>query len=577
MRYVELLAPARNADIGIAAIDCGADAVYIAGPEFGARKDAGNPISEIARLCKYASKFRVRVFVTFNILLKDEELERVHQQMLDCQDVGVDAFIIRDPRLCLYKDIHIPFHASTQCFIKDIERAQLFEKAGCSRIVLERQLALSEVRRICASVNCEVECFVHGALCVCYSGVCAMSERLTGRSADRGECIQACRNLYDLVDETGKILGKDKAYLSLKDLNLSDNLESLLDAGVTSFKMEGRLKNIAYVSNVVREYSQRLDEIISGRPLDYARSSVGHVEGGFTPSLSKTFNRSYTSLFFDTTHSWANFTAPKSMGEYVGEVKSIKRSEVLGGMDITIKDAVRDLHNGDGFAFVRGSEIIGFRGDVCKGSNIRSHYVNGLNPGTKLYRNYSAAFEAQLNENKCHRFIPVAVSYKSSVSSKGLLDVAFCALSEDGREVEVNVGDCEKALNQEREEGVYKTQIGKHSSDYAFELAFVQGELAHLSASTLNGVRRQLAELLDRKKCLGAKMLNVSSRNPIKYEIGRRSGELMRSKYCLRAELGCCLKNNKSDKRRLFLVNNGRKFPLQFDCAVCEMAVLDDR
>lgn len=577
MRYVELLAPARNADIGIAAIDCGADAVYIAGPEFGARKDAGNPISEIARLCDYASRFGVRVFVTFNILLKDEELERAHRQMLACQEVGVDAFIIRDPRLCLYKDIHIPFHASTQCFIKDVERAHQFEKAGCSRIVLERQLPISEVRRICASVNCEVECFVHGALCVCYSGVCAMSERLTGRSADRGECIQACRNLYDLVDETGRVLGRDKAYLSLKDLNLSDNLESLLDAGVTSLKIEGRLKNVAYVSNVVREYSIRLDQIISRRPSEYKRSSIGYIEGGFTPSLTKVFNRSYTSLFFEHSHSWANFTAPKSMGEIIGEVVSVKRIGTSEVVEISIKSDVKDLQNGDGFAFVRGREIVGFRGDVCQGNSIRCHYVNGLKQGVKLYRNYSSAFETQLNENKCRRVITVVVTYNSKASSDGTISVAFSAVSEDGRKVEVTIEGAERANNPEREESIYKTQIGKHSSNYTFELASVQGELVHLSASRLNGVRRNLAELLDREKCKGAKMLNILKRSSIKYETGRRNGELMRSKYCIRAELGCCLKTEKSDKRRLFLVNNGRRFPLYFDCAVCEMAVLEDR
>ena len=206
MTPIELLAPARNADIGIAAIRCGADAVYIAGPDFGARKDAGNPVSEIEKLCAYAHRYGARVFVTFNILLREDELGQAHEQMLAAQRAGTDAFIIRDPRICLWEDINVPLHASTQCAIRDAARAREFEAAGCSRIILERELNLEQIRSICSAVSCEVECFVHGALCVSYSGQCTLSEAITGRSADRGECIQACRNLYDLEDTQGRVL-----------------------------------------------------------------------------------------------------------------------------------------------------------------------------------------------------------------------------------------------------------------------------------------------------------------------------------------------------------------------------------
>ena len=257
MTPIELLAPARNADIGIAAIRCGADAVYIAGPDFGARKDAGNPVDEIARLCDYAHRYGARVFVTFNILLREDELEQAHSQMLAAQTAGADAFIIRDPRICLWEDINVPLHASTQCAIRDAARAREFEAAGCSRIILERELSLEQIRSICSAVSCEVECFVHGALCVSYSGQCTMSQALTGRSADRGECIQACRNLYDLEDLHGHVLARSKALLSLRDFNLSARLEELIDAGVSSFKIEGRLKNESYVKNVVRYYDPR--------------------------------------------------------------------------------------------------------------------------------------------------------------------------------------------------------------------------------------------------------------------------------------------------------------------------------
>ena len=253
MQALELLAPARNKDIGIAAIDCGADAVYIAGPDFGARKAAGNSFGDIAELCAYAHRFGVRVFVTYNTLWREGEEEEAHAQMLRAQEAGADAFIIREPRIAAWEDITVPLHASTQCAIRDVERARYFASLGCERIILERELPLETIRAICAAVPCEVEFFVHGALCVCYSGECRLSEYLDGRSADRGECIQACRSLYDLVDGEGRVLLRSKALLSLKDFNLKARLEDLADAGVSSFKIEGRLKNASYVKNVVRD------------------------------------------------------------------------------------------------------------------------------------------------------------------------------------------------------------------------------------------------------------------------------------------------------------------------------------
>ncbi len=574
MRSIELLAPARNADIGIAAIDCGADAVYIAGPQFGARKDAGNPVSEIARLCSYASRYGARVFVTFNILLRDDELPEVHSQMLECQQAGASAFIIRDPRLCLFEDITVPLHASTQCSIRTPERAQDFVRAGCGRVVLERQLDLPRIREICSSVQCEVEAFVHGALCVGYSGQCILSERLTGRSADRGECIQACRNLYDLMDETGRVWQKNKALLSLKDLNLLGDLTDLLDAGVTSLKIEGRLKNISYVRNVTRAYSLALDRVVAQYPDRYRRASYGRVESGFTPSLDKTFNRSYTRLLLDArSDDWANFEAPKSMGQKLGTVRDV-RPLGRGQAEVILSDSRTALSNGDGFAFVSGSEIIGFRGDVCRPGYITCRLPQGLKAGTVLYRNLDRAFESYLDENPCRRFIGVEVSFSSSCREDGLLDVAFSARSEDGRTAEVRLTGLEASRNPERELALYRNQIEKHSSVYAFTFVEQDGDLAHLSAAALNSVRRDLAEALDGNPCGTLPMLNPQSREQIDYQVGRREGEVMRSKYCIRRQIGECLKSG-GKPGRLFLVNNGRKFPLVFDCRNCEMAVLE--
>ena len=284
MRQIELLAPARDLQIGIAAIDCGADAVYIAGPQFGARQAAGNDIEDIRQLCNYAHKFGARIFITLNTILYDSELESAYRFMLDVQEAGADAIIVQDMAIIemarngignIKEDIRIPLHASTQCAIRTPEHAKFLESLGFSRLILERQLSLEQIRAIREAVTCELEVFVHGAICVCYSGQCYLSEKIAGRSANRGACIQACRSKYDLADANGKILVRDKALLSLKDFNLRDRIEELADAGITSFKIEGRLKNESYVRNVVRDYSLAMEDIVSRRPAEYERGSFG--------------------------------------------------------------------------------------------------------------------------------------------------------------------------------------------------------------------------------------------------------------------------------------------------------------
>ena len=298
MKELELLAPARNADIGIAAIDCGADAVYIAGPAFGARQAAGNPVEEVRRLCAYAHRFGARVFVTFNTILFEDELDEARRLFLALEEAGADAFIVQDLAVLDF-GAHVPLHASTQCAIRTPEQARFYESLGFSRLVLERELSLEEVAAIRAAVSCELEFFVHGALCVCYSGNCYLSEYLAGRSANRGACVQACRSLYDLSDASGKVLLRDKALLSLRDYNLSERLEELAAGGICSFKIEGRLKNQSYVCNVVRAYSRVLDALVAAQPRQWRRASFGTVRGGFEPDLSKTFNRGYTQLYLE--------------------------------------------------------------------------------------------------------------------------------------------------------------------------------------------------------------------------------------------------------------------------------------
>lgn len=688
MKFLELLAPARNADIGIAAIDCGADAVYIAGPAFGARQAAGNSMEDIRRLTEYAHRFGARIFLTLNTILFDNELAEAERLLAEAKDAGVDAIIAQD--LAVWELTDLPVHASTQCAIRTPEKARLYEGIGASRLVLEREMSLDQIRAIRSSVDCELEFFVHGALCVCYSGQCYMSERIAGRSANRGECIQACRSLYDLVDGSGNVLVRNKALLSLKDYNLKDRLQDLADAGICSLKIEGRLKNISYVRNVVRAYSLALDELVAANPEKLRRVSFGRSEGGFTPDLAKTFNRGYTQLFLDGKRSgnWSSMDAPKSIGEEVGTVVSIapmrqnfsngkRPSEENITITLRMKNPGDRLRNGDGFSFLskgRG-EIVGFRGDVCQGNRITCRNVTGLYPGAKLYRNLSNAFEKELESNLPVRTIPVSVNISvivvpvTSTSSgteedrspslpKRLSEPTYSlkinAASQDGRSVKLERETGHNAAeNPERMRGMFATQISKATGIYSFTLRSLEvetpdGSLPFLPTSALNTIRRDLAAALEEMPCRAIPLLvnqassrdgnaeypvlepdvlsqvqdiqettsngphlsykaNIAnhiarkiymslgaSRTDDAFEISHRpDAELMRTKYCIRYELGLCPVHQagrqhgranhtsgmvnppipSSRKTNLYLTNNGKRYHLAFDCANCEMVV----
>ena len=579
MTALEMLAPARNKEIGIAAIDCGADAVYIAGPDFGARKAAGNPLGDVGELCSYAHKFGARVFLTVNTIIRDDELETVHSMMLSAQEAGVDAFIIRDARITAWKDITVPLHASTQCAIRDVERAKWFESLGCGRIVLERELPLETVKEICSAVSCEVEFFVHGALCVCYSGDCRLSEVIDGRSADRGECIQACRSLYDLEDADGRKVVRGKALLSLKDYNLRERLGDLAGAGVCSFKIEGRLKNASYVRNVVRDYDLALNALVASDPERWCRASFGRVAGGFEPDTAKTFNRGYTELYLDGRRGqWSSMDAPKSMGEEVGEIVAIKPLDRYN-IQLTLKLRGRgvQLSNGDGFAFTTRGGVVGFRGDVCSGDRITCKDIPELHKGVRLFRNIDAAFEKVMDARPCRREIPVDLAVRIS----GKYNIEVEAYSQDGRHLADTFNtDLDTAENRERAEAMLRDQLSKHSGVYSFTLKELKvetagGKLPLLSSSTINSIRRLVAEDLDALPCVRKEM--SPGVRTFEGEVGiepRPMDPLMRSRYCVRYELGMCpVHQGAKPSGPLFLVNNGRRFALHFDCSACEMTV----
>ena len=672
---LELLAPARDKTVGIAAIDCGADAVYIAGPGWGNRYAAGNSIEDVRELCEYAHRFGVRIYLTVNTLIRDGEWDEVHSMMLAAQEAGVDAFIIREERLLEFADITVPMHASTQCFLRSVEQARRYEALGCSRLILERGISLDDIRAIRAAVGCELEFFVHGALCVCYSGECRLSEYLDGRSADRGECIQACRSLYDLVDASGKVLVRNKALLSLRDFNLLERLGDLAQAGVCSFKIEGRLKNESYVRNVVRAYSIALDELIARNPETYCRASFGAVRGGFVPDLDKTFNRGYTTWWLDGKRDrWSSMDAPKSMGEYIGTVASVRPAQ--GGVQVSVRPDRPGLalSNGDGFAFVDGSAVRGFRADRCEGLSVFCKKVDGLRPGVRLFRNIDAAFEKEISSRPPRREIEVALD----VSVHGAFVIEIAAETADGRRcLSTFNADVERAENRERAEGMIREQLGKRCPPYSFSVRSFEasGALPLLSASIINSMRRCVAgdipflqqspsgkrrfappptgyacgplplqaaggnafqdgeagdipflqqspsgkrrfappptgyacgplplqaaggnafrrDSASVTPSPGASLsaaefsslplgavpssaeLSSLSFRPERSGVEKSPGPLMRTRYCIRYELGMCPKyQGAKPSGPLFLVNNGRRLALGFDCAACEMTV----
>lgn len=608
MRLLELLAPARDKRIGIAAIDCGADAVYIAGPAFGARAAAGNSIEDIADLCRYASLFGARIFVTLNTIIYENELEEALDLMKKIEEAGADALIVQDPAVIMMarrSGIRMAMHASTQCAIRTPQKAVFYESMGFGRLVLERQMSLDQIKAIRAAVKGEIEFFVHGALCVCYSGQCYMSEAIERRSANRGECIQACRSLYDLADSSGKILLRNKALLSLKDYNLLSRLEDLVGAGVDSFKIEGRLKSETYVKNAVLAYSRALDEIIVQHPDIYRRASFGRVKGGFEPNLEKTFNRGYTELFLDGKRGkWSSMDAPKSIGEPMGKVARILRRG--DKMTVTLSGERILLSNGDGFSFIgHNSKISGFRGDIASWPRIEGKDVPQLREGMILYRNIDAAFEKGASSAKTAREIAVVVDI--DFSEKGILKAS--STREDGEKVTL-MFPCprDEANDIERMASILKGQIEKRSENYCFSLGAVEGKIPMMGASFINSVRRAIADAFKKRPIKKFPLQRIAPDENVKavtditykddvtnslsrdfyYDRGaksveeafelthRKKAELMRTKYCIRYELGLCpIHQGAKNTGELFLLNNGRRFRLGFDCKACEMTVAE--
>ena len=524
MRSLELLAPAKNLACGIAAIDHGADAVYIGAERYGARAAAGNSVEDIAALCRYAHQFGAKVYVTTNTIIYDEELEDTFHLMKELQGVGVDAFLVQDMGIVQefrsseaqeFRSSGVQLHASTQTDNRTAEKVGWLRSLGFSRVVLARELSLEEIREIHQQEpDVELEVFVHGALCVSYSGQCYASQYCLGRSANRGECAQMCRMKYDLVDGDGKEIEHQRYLLSLKDMCRINDLEALADAGAVSFKIEGRLKDVDYVKNVVAAYSQRLNELIRKRPDEYKRSSYGEVTYSFVPNLQKTFNRGYTDYFL---HSYrdeqgvlqgrqadiASFDTPKALGEYVGEVGGGEKapSRPPRGEERNrsiVVEGNTSFSNGDGLCFFTGrqGELVGFRVNRVEGHRLFLQQMpQGLRPGTKLYRNHDEAFSKLLQGKTAERKIPVTMRYgvEGTRKEEGGT-IIFLDIHSDMGHVRVALpAEVQRANHSQRE--VFRRELSKLGNT-PFKCVEVTGEDFFVPASVLARLRRLGVETL---------------------------------------------------------------------------------
>lgn len=609
IRKIELLAPAKNLECGIAAIDHGADAVYIGASRFGARVAAGNSIDDISKLCEYAHRFDAKVYVTINTILYDNEIEAAREILRRLVDINVDAVLVQDMALVKMSSDYpsLVLHASTQTDNRNIDKVKWLRNIGFQRVVLARELSLEEIKTIHEAVpEVELEVFVHGAICVSYSGACYASQHCFGRSANRGNCAQFCRLKFNLKDADNNILLSDKYLLSQKDMCRIDQLEDLLDAGVTSFKIEGRLKDISYIKNIVAAYNMQLNRIIANNSDKYTRASKGHVEYSFTPDVSKTFNRGYTNYFLNgRQENMANFMTPKAIGEYVGKVKEIRKDSFnVSGTAI--------FNNGDGLCFFNSQkQLEGFRvNKVVNNRLFPQSMPRNLKPGATLYRNNDQDFERMLSKNTAQRKIMLFAQL--DITSTGF---QLTVTDEMGRKATATVTVEHQTAKTDQEENI-KLQIGKlGNTHYSLQSLEISNEAKgfFIPSSILSDLRRNVVgalmvnnDIKEQKQFVYGKcdttcssnkpehinLANVANRIaqqfymeqgfpgvPKAKEIAKKEhGELiMTCRYCIKHELGFCSKQNRAKpqwREPLCLeLPDGHKFQLKFECSKCQMKI----
>jgi len=610
-RHLELLAPAKNAEFGIEAINHGADAVYIGGPAFGARAKAPNTVADIARLVKHAHHYHAEVFVALNTIFHDNELEGVRQLVHQLYDAEVDALIVQDMGLLEMDLPPIQLHASTQTDIRTVEKAQFLDQVGFSQIVLARELDIPTIKKIAAATTCNLEYFIHGALCVAFSGQCFISHAHTGRSANRGECSQECRLPYTLEDQKGRILGKDKHFLSMKDNDQSANLRALIDAGVSSFKIEGRYKDLPYVKNATAHYRQLLDEILDHYP-EYQKSSAGNTTYTFTPQPEKTFNRSATDYFANGRQADIGaFDTPKFSGEVLGKVTKVGKDFIEISTDV-------ELHNGDGVCFFDvHKELVGLRVNTVEGKRIFPNEMPvDIRNNTLMYRNRDHAFMRLLEKDSAVRKIELSMTVYETRDGFALTVTDAQGLSATAQ----ITAEKQAANDTAKAETSVRENLGKlGNTDFiAKEIHLELAQAWFIPASIINNLRREAIEQLIQTRALSyqrplrrpanvplaiypednltylANVYNQQARNfyhkhGVKiiakaYEANEELGEVpvMITKHCLRFSHGLCPKEAKGvigvqgtvTAEPMTLISGNDRYTLKFDCKPCEMHVM---
>ncbi len=616
---IELLAPAKNAQFGSEAITHGADAVYIGGPAFGARAAAGNSVDDIARLTDFAHRYNARVLVALNTILADDEVESARRLAWQVYEAGADALIVQDMGLLEIDLPPIALHASTQADIRTLAKARFLEDVGFSQLVLARELSLAQIAEIAAQTDATLEFFVHGALCVSYSGRCNLSTAYTGRSANRGDCAQLCRLPYSLADQDGQRIASDRHLLSMKDNDQSANLRALIGAGISSFKIEGRLKDLSYVKNITAHYRRLLDAIIDAQPADLPalrRSSSGRCDFHFTPQPEKTFNRGSTDYFVNGRRSdIAAFDSPKFVGAPIGKVAKLGRDSFEASCDAP-------LNNGDGVTFYAAAgELVGMRINRAEALGAaQSDYrlfpsltdgrlPEGLRVGTSIYRNRDQEFERQLEKKSAERRIAVRLEFCETADG-----FALRITDEDGISAGVEqVLAKQAAQNAEQAQKTLRDNLGKLGATIyrAQSITINTGSAWFVPASAVNALRRAAIDALaaarqaayqraprraasvppahypdDTLSYLG-NVCNAQARAFYEkhgvraiapaYECGQEKGEvaLMITKHCLRYSFNLCPKQVKGIRPDpLQLINGDDQLTLRFDCKACEMHVI---
>lgn len=604
-RPIELLAPAKNLECGIEAINHGADAVYIGAPRFGARAAAGNSLADIEALVQYAHLYNVRIYVTVNTILRDDELKETEAMIGDLYRVGVDALIVQDMGLTQLNLPPIPLHASTQMDNRTVEKVRFLADAGFRQVVLARELSVNEISRIHAACpDTLLEVFIHGALCVSYSGQCYVSEACFGRSANRGECAQFCRLQFDMTDADGKVIEKGKHLLSLKDMNQSDNLEELLDAGASSLKIEGRLKDVSYVKNVTAYYRQKLDALFKRRK-EYVRASSGSVKLVFRPQLDKSFSRGFTDYFAHGRNPGIfSFNTPKSLGEEVGTVKEIR------GNYLTVA-GVKAFSNGDGLCYLDAQgRLQGFRVNRVENNKLFPQEMPRIKPKTVLYRNFDQEFDRIMQKKSAERKLTVDVSL-----AENNFGFTLTICDEDGNSVSMALSKNKELARTPQHDNLIN-QLGKLGNtpfvprnievDLSENWFIPSSELAELRRATVEKLlalrrinyHRELWRMPETEHPYPQKELtylgNVMNKEAAAFyqkhgveriapafEVEHPEGAaLMFCKHCLRYSMGWCPVHHKVKspyREPYYLVSgDGKKFRLQFDCKNCQMKVYSE-